>query len=46
MPPQQSTEAELADVQSAIQLHLETFGAEVLDSADPVINIMVRGAHV
>ncbi len=41
-----SAEAALADVQSAIQFHLETFGADALDTADPVLNIIVREAHV
>jgi len=42
----QSVEAALADVQSAIQFHIETFGTEVLDTHDPVINITVREAYV
>jgi hypothetical protein len=36
----------LADVHSAIQFHLETFGAKALDTADPVLNIIVREAQV
>jgi len=35
-----------ANVQSAIQFHLETLGAKTVDPADPVLNIIVRDAQV
>jgi len=31
----------LADVKSAIAFHIETFGAEVLESESPVIEVFV-----
>jgi predicted RNase H-like HicB family nuclease len=36
-----SYESALADVKSAIQFHIETFGAEVLDDAPPVLEAFV-----
>ena len=41
-----TAEAALADVQSAIRFHIDTFGPSVLDTSDPVINVTVREAHV
>jgi predicted RNase H-like HicB family nuclease len=36
----------LADAVSAIRFHLETFGADTLDSQDPVLEVQVREARV
>jgi predicted RNase H-like HicB family nuclease len=36
-----SYEAALADVKSAIQFHIETFGKEVLESETPVLEAFV-----
>ena len=39
-------EAALADVKSAIQFHIETFGAEVLETEAPVLEAFVAEAGV
>jgi predicted RNase H-like HicB family nuclease len=39
-------EAALADVTSAIRFHIETFGAEVLESDSPVLDAVVAEARV
>ena len=36
-----SYEEALADVKSAIRFHVETFGAEVLESESPVLEVFV-----
>ncbi|PYQ28659.1 MAG: hypothetical protein DMF56_15615 [Acidobacteria bacterium] len=36
----------LADVRSAIDFHIETFGAEVLDDESPVLEAFVAEAEV
>jgi predicted RNase H-like HicB family nuclease len=36
----------LADVKSAIQFHIETFGKEVLESDSPVIDVFIAEAGV
>jgi len=41
-----TAEAALADVESAIRFHLETFGTEVWDPQDPVLEVQIREAHV
>lgn len=39
-------EEALADVKSAIQFHIETFGAEVLESESPVLEAFVAETDV
>lgn len=39
-------EAALADVKSAIQFHLETFGPEVLETETPVLEAFIAEAGV
>lgn len=39
-------EAALADVESAIRFHIETFGPEVLESDSPVLDAYVAEAGV
>ncbi|HEX6796421.1 MAG TPA: hypothetical protein VF116_01765 [Ktedonobacterales bacterium] len=39
-------EEALADVKSAIQFHVETFGEEVLDSESPVLEAFVAEAGI
>ncbi len=39
-------EEALADVRSAIQFHIETFGPEVLDAESPVLEAFVAEAGV
>lgn len=39
-------EEALADVNSAIRFHLETFGAETLESESPVLEVFVAEAGV
>jgi predicted RNase H-like HicB family nuclease len=39
-------EEALADVKSAIRFHVETFGAEVLESESPVLEVFVAEAGV
>ena len=41
-----SYEEALADVKSAIQFHIETFGAEVLDVDSPVLEAFVAEAGI
>lgn len=41
-----TAEAALADVTSAIQFHVETFGAEMLDVDPPVLDAYVTEAGV
>lgn len=41
-----SYEEALADVKSAIAFHLETFGADALDSESPVLEAFVTEASV
>ncbi len=41
-----SYEEALADVKSAIQFHIETFGTEVIDSEPPALEIFVAEAGV
>ena len=41
-----SYEEALADVQSAIRFHIETFGEEMLESEPPVLEAFVAEAHV
>jgi predicted RNase H-like HicB family nuclease len=36
----------LADVKSAIQFHIETFGVEVLESESPILEAFVAEAEV
>ena len=38
-------DAALADCQSAIRFHVETFGPEVLDEATPVLEAYIAEAH-
>ncbi len=40
-----SYEAALADCQSAIQFHVETFGPEVLETDPPVLEAFIAEAH-
>ena len=40
-----SYDAALADCQSAIRFHVETFGPEVLDTASPVLEAFIAEAH-
>ena len=40
-----SYDAALADCQSAIRFHVETFGPEVFDSASPVLEAFIAEAH-
>jgi len=40
-----SYEQALADCQSAIRFHVETFGPEVLDSVAPVLDAFIAEAH-
>ena len=39
-------EEALADVKSAIQFHVETFGKEVIESESPVIDVFIAEAGV
>jgi predicted RNase H-like HicB family nuclease len=39
-------EEALADVKSAIQFHIETFGPEVLEAESPVLEVFVAEAGV
>jgi predicted RNase H-like HicB family nuclease len=41
-----SYEEALADVQSAIRFHLETFGNEVFEVDSPVLEVFVAETHV
>jgi predicted RNase H-like HicB family nuclease len=41
-----SYEEALADVKSAIAFHIETFGIEVLDSEEPVLEVFIAEAGV
>lgn len=41
-----SYEEALADVRSAIQFHLNTFGPEVLDADEPVLEAFIAEARV
>ncbi len=41
-----TAEAALADVESGIRLHLETFGPEAWDEDDPVLDVQIRDVHV
>ncbi len=41
-----SYEAALADVKSAIQFHIETFGADALDDDSPVLEAFVAEAGI
>jgi len=41
-----SYEEALADVKSAIAFHIETFGLEVLDSEEPVLEVFIAEAGV
>ncbi len=36
----------IADVTSAIEFHIETFGAEVLESEEPVLEVFIAEAGV
>ena len=36
----------VADVTSAIKFHIETFGAEVLETEEPVLDIFIAEAGV
>lgn len=36
----------IADVTSAIEFHIETFGAEVLESEEPVLDVFIAEAGV
>lgn len=38
-------EQALADCQSAIRFHVETFGADALDSDSPVLEAFIAEAH-
>ena len=40
-----SYDAALADCQSAIRFHVETFGAEVLEVESPVLEAFIAEAH-
>jgi predicted RNase H-like HicB family nuclease len=39
-------EEALADVQSAIQFHIETFGHDVLDADQPILEAFIAETHV
>ena len=39
-------EEALADVKSAIQFHIETFGPEVIESEPPILEVLVAEAGV
>jgi len=39
-------DAALADVRSAIKFHIESFGAEVIDTGEPVIEAFVAEAEL
>ena len=39
-------EEALADVESAIRFHVETFGSEVLESESPVLEVFIAEAKV
>jgi predicted RNase H-like HicB family nuclease len=39
-------EEALADVKSAIAFHIETFGIEILDSEEPVLEVFIAEAGV
>lgn len=39
-------EAALADVESAIRFHIQTFGDEVLEAQPPVLEAFIAEAHV
>jgi predicted RNase H-like HicB family nuclease len=39
-------EEALADVKSAIAFHIETFGIEVLDSEEPVLEVFIAEAGI
>jgi len=39
-------EEALADVKSAIQFHIETFGLEVIESEPPILEVFVAEAGV
>jgi len=39
-------EEALADVQSAIQFHIETFGHDVLDLDQPILEAFIAETHV
>lgn len=41
-----SREEALADVESAIRFHVETFGSEVLESESPVLEVFVAETKV
>ena len=41
-----SKEAALEDVRSAIQFHVETFGAQSLESSDPILEAFLVEAEV
>jgi predicted RNase H-like HicB family nuclease len=41
-----SYEEALADVKSAIAFHIETFGLEVLDTEEPVLEVFIAEAGV
>jgi hypothetical protein len=40
-----SYEAALADCQSAVRFHVETFGPEVLEAESPVLEAFIAEAH-
>lgn len=40
-----SREEALADCQSAIRFHIETFGAEVFESESPVLDAFIAEVH-
>lgn len=39
-------EEALSDVQSAIQFHIETFGDDVLDADQPILEAFIAETHV
>ena len=39
-------ESAVADVASAIEFHIETFGAEVLETEEPVLDVFIEEAGV
>lgn len=41
-----SYEEALADVKSALQFHFETFGSEVFDGKDPVLEVFIAEAAI
>ncbi len=41
-----SYEAALADVRSAIEFHIETFGAEALEPESPVLEAFIAEANI